>query len=132
MKKLFINFKGNFKKYIDYLMSVNFGDLFINVLILICIILLSTFVFVPISMVESIIRDFISLFGGMPNFLSSLINLVFNLISTVVSILLFIYLFNKRFEDIEAFKKQMSEKPEEKVVKEDSEKIELPKTKNSK
>ena len=70
MKKLFVNFKGNFKKYIDYIMSVNFGELFINVLILICILLLSTFVFVPIGMVESIIRDFIGLFGGMPNFFS--------------------------------------------------------------
>lgn len=132
MKKLFVNFKGNFKKYIDYIMSVNFGELFINVLILICILLLSTFVFVPIGMVESIIRDFIGLFGGMPNFLSSLIKFIFTVISTIVSVLAFVYLFNKRFEDIEAFKKQMNEKPEEKVVKKDEEELELPKTKNGK
>lgn len=132
MKKLFVNFKGNFKKYIDYIMSVNFGELFINVLILICILLLSTFVFVPIGMVESIIRDFIGLFCGMPNFLSSLIKFIFTVISTIVSVLAFVYLFNKRFEDIEAFKKQMNEKPGEKVVKKDEEELELPKTKNGK
>ena len=132
MKKLFVNFKGNFKKYIDYIMSVNFGELFINVLILICILLLSTFVFVPIGTVESIIRDFIGLFGGMPNFLSSLIKFIFTVISTVVSVLAFVYLFNKRFEDIEAFKKHMYVKPEEKVVKKEEAELELPKTKNGK
>jgi hypothetical protein len=42
-------------------------------------------------------------------------------------------MFNKRFEDIEAFKKQMKEKPAEKEVKKDNDdELELPKAKNSK
>jgi phosphotransferase system glucose/maltose/N-acetylglucosamine-specific IIC component len=133
MKKMFVNFKGNVKKYVDYLMSVNFGELFVNVLILICILLLSTFIFVPIGMVESIIRDFINLFVDLPNLVDSIYSWVFTLISSVLSVLAFVYMFNKRFEDIEAFKKQMKEKPAEKEVKKDNDdELELPKAKNSK
>lgn len=133
MKKMFVNFFGNVKKYIDYLMSVNFGELFINVLILICILLLSTFLFVPIGMVETIIRDFINLFGGISNDLSYVYNFVFNIISVILSTLAFIYMFNKRFDDIEEFKKQMKEKPVEKVIeKNNKEELELPKTKDGK
>ena len=133
MKKLFVDFKGNLKKYVDYIMSVNFGELFINVLILICILVLSTFLFVPIGMVETIIRDFINLFGGLPNVFYSIYSWIFNIISSVLSILAFMYMFNKRFDDIESFKKQIKEKPTDKEnKKEDNEELELPKAKNSK
>ena len=133
MKKLFVNFKGNVKKYVDYIMSVDFGELFINVLILLCILLLSTFLFVPVGMVETIIRDFINLFGGLPNIVYSIYSWIFNIISVVLSALAFMYMFNKRFDDIEAFKKQMKEKPESKETKkDDKEELELPKAKNSK
>lgn len=133
MKKLFVNFKGNVKKYVDYIMSVDFGELFINVLILLCILLLSTFLFVPVGMVETIIRDFINLFGGLPNIFYSIYSWIFNIISVVLSALAFMYMFNKRFDDIEAFKKQMKEKPESKeTTKDDKEELELPKAKNSK
>lgn len=133
MKKLFVNFKGNVKKYVDYIMSVDFGELFINVLILLCILLLSTFLFVPVGMVETIIRDFINLFGGLPNIFYSIYSWIFNIISVVLSALAFMYMFNKRFDDIEAFKKQMKEKPESKETKiDDKEELELPKAKNSK
>ena len=133
MKKLFVDFKGNVKKYVDYIMSVDFGELFVNVLILICILLLSTFLFVPVGMVETIIRDFINLFGSLPNIVYSIYSWVFNIISVVLSVLAFMYMFNKRFDDIEAFKKQMKEKPADKENKNvDSEELELPKAKNSK
>lgn len=133
MKKMFINFKGNVKKYIDYLMSVDFGDLFINVLILICILVLSAFVFVPIGMVESIIRDFVNLFGGLPELFYSIYSWIFNIISFLVFAIAFVYMFNKRFEDIEGLKKQMKEKSVEKVIeKEEKDMLELPKTKDSK
>ena len=133
MKKMFVEFKKNLKQYIDYLMTVNFGELFINVLILICILLLATFLFVPIGMIESIIRDFINLFGTLPNVFYSIYSWVFNVISTIVSAIAFVYMFNKRFEDVEALKKQINEKPEVKEVKkEEKDELELPKTKNGK
>lgn len=129
MKEMFGKFKVNFKKYFDYLMTVNFGDLFINVLILLCIIVLSTFLFIPVGLVESLIRDFILLFVDLPSMVLSIYAWLFNLISTVLALLAFVYLFNKRFDDIEAFKKQLKEKPVVKEVNNDEEELELPKTK---
>lgn len=132
MKEMFGKFKVNFKKYFDYLMTVNFGDLFINVLILLCIIVLSTFLFIPVGLVESLIRDFILLFVDLPSMVLSIYAWVFTLISTVLAFLAFVYLFNKRFDDIEAFKKQLKEKPVAKEANNEEEELVLPKTKEKK
>ena len=117
-------------------MTVNFGELFINVLILLCIILLSTFVFIPVGLIESLIRDFIILFVALPTLVLSIYSWIFNLISTILTLLVFIYLFNKRFDDIEAFKKQLKEKPQvnegNNAKKTSEEELELPKTKETK
>ena len=132
MKEMFGKFKVNFKKYFDYLMTVNFGDLFINVLILLCIIVLSTFLFIPVGLVESLIRDFVLLFVDLPSMVLSIYAWLFTLISTVLALLAFVYLFNKRFDDIEAFKKQLKEKPVAKEVNNEEEELELPKAKEKK
>ncbi len=132
MKETFNKFKVNFKKYIDYLMTVNFGELFINVLILLCIIVLSTFIFVPVGLIESLIRDFLSLFITLPSAVLSVYAWVFTLISTVLSFLAFVYLFNKRFEDMDAFKKQIANKQPVQSVKKDEDVLELPKAKEHK
>ncbi len=94
---MFKKFISNVKNYVNYLMTVNFGELFINVLILLCILVLSTFVFVPVGLVQSLIRDFILLFGSMSNLFLSIFDWVFTLISTVLAATAFIYMFNKRF-----------------------------------
>lgn len=132
MKEMFGKFKVNFKKYFDYLMTVNFGDLFVNVLILLCIIVLSTFLFIPVGLVESLIRDFILLFIDLPSIVLSIYAWLFTLISSVLAFLAFVYLFNKRFDDIEAFKKQLKEKPVTKEVNNNEEELVLPKTKEKK
>ena len=132
MKEMIKKFGTNFKKYFDYLMSVNFGELFVNVLILICILLLSTFVFVPVGLVEGLLRDFLQLFVTFPALFLNIYAWLFTLISTVLAVLSFIYLFNKRFEDIESFKKQLKEKPATKETKKVEEELELPKTKTNK
>lgn len=136
MIKMLKNFKDNFKKYFDYLMTVNFGDLFINVLILLCIVLLSTFVFIPVGLIESVIRDFVLLFVDMSTMVLSIYDWIFTLLSTIFSLLAFIYLFNKRFEDIEAFKQQFNNKKRsDNSVKNDEptkDSIELPKVKDHK
>lgn len=123
-------FVTNVKKYCDYLMTVNFGDLFINVLVLICILVLSTFMFVPVGLIQTLIRDFILLFGDISSLFLSIFDWSFTLISTVLTFIAFMYLFNKRFEDIEGFKKQIKEPPinlDSEDSKED--KMELPKEK---
>ena len=125
-------FWKRFKDYFSYLMTVDFKELFINLVILVCIILLSSFVFVPVGLVESLIRDFIFLFITLDSFVLQLYNWLFDLIATLGSVYAFIILFNKRFEDIEAFKKQIKGKPQETKVQEETKKddeLELPKTK---
>lgn len=127
---MFKKFISNVKNYVNYLMTVNFGELFINVLILLCILVLSTFVFVPVGLVQSLIRDFILLFGSMSNLFLSIFDWVFTLISTVLAATAFIYMFNKRFDDLDLLKKQINNKQVKEVEpKNEEEKIELPKEK---
>lgn len=129
---MFKKFISNVKNYVNYLMTVNFGELFINVLILLCILVLSTFVFVPVGLVQSLIRDFILLFGSMSNLFLSIFDWVFTLISTVLAATAFIYMFNKRFDDLDLLKKQINNKQVKEVEpKKEEEKIELPKEKET-
>ncbi|MGN1371929.1 MAG: hypothetical protein ACI4XM_06630 [Candidatus Coprovivens sp.] len=130
---MFKDFGINFKNYFDYLMTVNFKELFINVVILFCIIVLAAFVFVPVGIIQDLVRSMVTLFYSFSVTGDKLFNIVFLLISTIGFFLAFIYLFNKRFSDIEAFKKQVKdEKRIEKNnsdVKENVEELEMPKTK---
>lgn len=129
---MFKKFISNVKNYVNYLMTINFGELFINVLILLCILVLSTFVFVPVGLVQSLIRDFILLFGSMSNLFLSIFDWVFTLISTVLAATAFIYMFNKRFDDLDLLKKQINNKQVKEVEpKKEEEKIELPKEKET-
>ena len=129
---MFKKFISNVKNYVNYLMTVNFGELFINVLILLCILVLSTFVFVPVGLFQSLIRDFILLFGSMSNLFLSIFDWVFTLISTVLAATAFIYMFNKRFDDLDLLKKQINNKQVKEVEpKKEEEKIELPKEKET-
>ena len=97
------------KAYIDYLMKVDFKELFVNVVILFCMIVLAAFMFIPVGIVQDVIRSFIQVFVSMPVTIGLLYNWVFYLLSFALSILAFMYLFNKRFEDLEAFKTQVKE-----------------------
>lgn len=127
---MFKKFVSNVKNYVNYLMTVNFGDLFINVLILLCILVLSTFIFVPVGLVQILIRDFILLFGSMNNLFLSIYDWIFTLISTILSVMAYIYMFNKRFDDLDLLKKQLDNKHVKEVEpKKDEEIIELPKEK---
>ena len=127
---MFKKFISNVKNYVNYLMTVNFGELFINVLILLCILVLSTFMFVPVGLVQSLIRDFILLFGSMNNLFLSIFDWIFTLISTFLAVLAFVYMFNKRFDDLDLLKKQINNKQvKEEAPKKDEEILELPKEK---
>lgn len=133
------NFLRNLKQYINYIMKVNFKDLLVNVVILGCIVLLSVLVYLPVGLIEDLIRSFIVVwmpFEGIP---AVLFTWTFSLISFICAVISFIYLFNKRFDDIEAFKDQVSN-PNKSIKKEifnskkvsEEEDIELPKEKNDK
>ena len=47
-------FLKNAKEYIDYLMKVNFRDLFVNTVILLCIIVLSALICIPLGRFEDL------------------------------------------------------------------------------
>lgn len=138
MKDLLKDFIKNLKSYVNYLMSVNFKDLFINTVIILCIVVLSGIVYVPIGIVEDLIRSFVLIFGSLSGKVAMVYNWSFDLISAVCFIITFMFLFNKRFEDIENLKEQISgkdeipkksnEKSNKKSSKKDDE-LDLPKTK---
>ena len=134
MKNMFKEFLSNFKEYIDYLMKVDFRELFINTLILICLLILSAFFFIPIGIIQDVIRSFIIIFVDFNVITGSLYNWLFYLLSFVVCIYAFVYMFNKRFGDLEELKKQIKNKDVKKVVntKEKDDELELPKAKNNK
>ena len=134
MKNMFKEFLSNFKEYIDYLMKVDFRELFINTLILICLLILSAFFFIPIGIIQDVIRSFIIIFVDFNVITGSLYNWLFYLLSFVVCIYAFVYMFNKRFGDLEELKKQIKNKDEKKVVntKEKDDELDLPKAKNNK
>lgn len=133
VKKMFKDFIKNVVSYAKYLMKIDFRELFINVLILFCILALSSFIYVPISVVKDLLFSFISIFGVMPDIAMGIFLFSFNLISAVSAILIFIRLFNLRFDDIEALRKQINDKPEKKESNTtESEELELPKAKKKK
>lgn len=138
MKNMFKKFIENGKKYVDYIMKVNFGELFVNVVVLLCLLLLSALAFVPIELVRDIIRSLIVIYVQFDGTISLLFNWVFYVFSSIMFFISFMFLFNKRFEDLDAFKKQASGeeskakrealKQEEKSSKEDED-LDLPKPK---
>ena len=129
---MFKKFGTNVKKYVDYLMTVNFVDLFINVVVLVCILLLSLFMFVPIGMVASLLGDFITFFIEGNVIISKVIQWISSLISTVLALFAFVYMFNKRFEDLEKFKEQVENKPQKKEEINAEDELDLPKAKDDK
>lgn len=129
---MFKKFLKNFKSYIDYLMTVNFKELFVNVAILFCIIVLASFMFVPIDMIQELFRSLINSFVVLSETAIGLFDTFFLLVSTIVAILAFIYLFNKRFDDMEAFKNQVKNKDSKKKSTKEDNDFELPKAKETK
>lgn len=133
---MFKDFWKNFKNYFSYLMTVNFKELFINTVILFCIIVLSAFVFVPVGIVQDLVRSMVTLVTPFSGKGDEIFNLIFLFISTVGFFLAFIYLFNKRFNDLDAFKNQV--KDEKTIVKRTTnnetkdDEFEMPKAKNEK
>ena len=130
---MFKKFGKNFKNYFNYLMTVDFKELFVNTVILFCILVLAGFVFVPVGIVQDLIRNMLTMVNTFSVKGDQIFNFIFLFISTIGFFLAFIYLFNKRFDDIEAFKKQASTKSTKKTDNdEEEEEIDLPKSKNDK
>ena len=105
---MFKDFFKNLKNYLSYIMKVGFGELFIQFLTLVIILLISLFVYIPLGLIQDLVVTFFSTIGltlGETGYL--VLNLIFKSVELVVAICCFVYLFNKRYED---FKKAEEEK----------------------
>lgn len=122
IKKMVKDFGGNVKKYIDYIMKLGFGDLFIQFLILVIILILACFVYVPIGLVQDLLWSIVNIMGNIPTIVFNIYNILFGLISFVLAALAFMYLFNKRYDDVQNEIKEQKDKKE-------GNNIELPKMK---
>ena len=127
-------FFKNLKVYIDYLMKVNFKDLFINTVVLLCIFVLAALVFVPVGIVEDVIRSFLGVFTNFHGIPALIYDWSFKVVGYILCIWGFMFLFNKRFEDIESFKEQVGNSDSKKIdlvpKKDGIEKMDLPKPKS--
>lgn len=114
-KNMFKDFFKNLKNYLSYIMKVGFGELFIQFITLVIIVLIACFIYIPVSLVQDLVLTFLSTFGiVLGDFGYSLLTLIFKIVSAIIATLTFIYLFNKRYEDI---KKEMDKKDEESLTK---------------
>jgi len=128
MKQLFKDFFKNLKDYVSYLMKVNFKELFVNTIILVCILVLSTFAYVPVGLLDDLIFNFIKIFVTMPVLVTQIYHWIFNLLGFVLALCAFAYMFNLRFKDVKEKgldnKVEITKKGESKVT------LDLPKQKD--
>ncbi len=133
---MFKEFGKNFKKYFDYLMTVNFKELFVNTVILLLILVLAAFVFMPLGLIQDLVRNAITMTTEFTGKGDEIFNFVFRLIGTIGFFLSFIYLFNRRLRDIDAFKEQVDDsikgKKENYKKEETKEEFDMPKAKEQK
>jgi len=131
-------FVYNLKEYFKYLTKVGFKELFLNVLSVILYIIAASFFYIPVGIIEDVIRELIVSFTDMSDLFMSLYNWFFSLVSAIIAIYVFIRLFNRGFN----FKENKEPVPIKKFFEEDKkdgkstkkenikDDIDLPKTKD--
>lgn len=132
MGKLVKSFFKNLKDYLSYIMKVGFGELFIQFLTLVIILLLSCFIYVPIGLIEDIIISAMSFLGQVVSENTyQVLDLIFKIISFICAMFAFMYLFNKRYNDVQKLKNNLKNKDnsENDNAKRVVEEVELPKEK---
>ena len=131
MKNMLKTFIKTLKEYVNYLMKVDFKELFANTVILVCILILAAFVYIPVGIVQDLIRNLLTIFINLNGMIGLIYTWTFSVIGAIVAILAFIYLFNKRYESIQKSDedtKENNNKLNNKTSK-DKEDLELPKVK---
>ena len=94
---MILNFFYNLKKYCQYLMKVGFKELLADTLILICIVILAGFAFIPVGLVADIIRSFFNVSSNLNNTVVEVFNIIVLICKIVCAVLAFIWLFNYRY-----------------------------------
>lgn len=106
--KFLIKFICDFIVYLKYLMSIGFKELLVNVILLICIVLISTLVYVPIGILADLIRSILVTFSKFEGIVVDLLYLFSSIASAICAVWLFLYLFQLRFHNISALKEQIT------------------------
>ncbi len=128
-------FLKNAKKYIDYLMKLDFKDLFANFVEIIMLVILACLVYLPFGVIRDAIYQFFVTFLNLGSIFFSIYNILLNLLCGMVAFYLFMYMFNNRYADLDEIRKNSTKQS----IKSSSNKIstknnvdefELPKKKN--
>ena len=129
------SFFKNLKDYLSYIMKVGFGDLLIQFISLLILLLLSCFICVPIGLIQDIVISAVSLGNAVGDKTYNLIDLAFKIINFVSVMICFMCLFNKKYDNVQKMKDELKKQEEEKnnekhddnagSIQED---VELPKT----
>ena len=131
MKKVIVNFFKNIKDFGKYLMKVDFKALFANTIILLCMLIIAAFAYIPVGIIEDLIRSFIVVFAPFGGVFELLYSWIFKVIGALCSIYAFMWLFNFRYNYIEndvtdPFNGSIVKKAKENT---DKEELDLPKVK---
>lgn len=145
MKKNIVDFIFNLKMYFKYIVKVGFKELFIDVLILVAMAVIAAFAYIPVGLVNELLRNLLSAFITFNGVFAEIYIWVFNVISALAAIALFIYLFNNRYDfkhekvvpiegsyTLERKKAVQEPKKETDKKKEEKEELDLPKAKEEK
>ena len=113
-KNMFKDFFSNLKTYLSYIMKLGFGELFIQFITLVIIVLIACFIYIPVGLVQDLVLTFLSTFGiVLGDFAYAFLNLVFKIIAALIAVWVFVYLFNKRYENI---KQELDSKEKELTI----------------
>lgn len=120
-------FGSNLKGYLKYIAGLKLGELLINFVILVILIVIASFVYIPVGVVFDLIRSLFNVFFVEHVVISSLYTWLIGLVSAVLAFAVFIYLFNNRCESMR--ENGEVDKSGKKVKVSSDEELELPKKK---
>lgn len=141
MLQMVKDFFKNGKKYLDYIMGLDFTELMINILEIIGLVILAALVYLPIGLVQDLIYEIVRSAFGASEVVFKWYTVLFRFFTGVVAIIVFMYLFNRRYSKLDELiekdimrNRKAKEKKEHKENdgnnEEKKEEIDLPKKKD--
>ncbi len=98
---MFKDFLKTGKKYLDYLMGLNFAELMVNILEIVGLAVLAILAYIPLGLFQDLIYEVIRMMLGTSETIFRWYNIIFELVTGLVAVCIFIYLFNKRYSNLE-------------------------------
>lgn len=127
MSKELNNFKKYMKKYIDYIMTLDFKKLGIHFLSLAFSVFICLLTYIPVSLVADLVIQFMGILPlNISTIVFSIVDWIFLLISFIIFASCFVYMFNRRYEELynEEINTEMKKEVKENKVEDKIESIE--------